>query len=73
VLGCARTSHRAHGANPSGTTILHVRRVFTPAIVYVMLSRSNLYVFGKLTPADSLSVHEAAFGADGAAARPTRA
>lgn len=65
LLGYAMTAHRAQGATLTGTTILHVRKAFTPAIVYVMLSRatkrSNLYILGTLKPADFTPVADAAF------------
>jgi ATP-dependent exoDNAse (exonuclease V) alpha subunit len=52
-LGYAITAHRCQGMTLRGTTILHVREAFAPAIVYVMLSRltdrSKLFVLDGLT------------------------
>lgn len=65
TLGYAMTAHRCQGATLTGTTILHVRNAFSPAIVYVMLSRvttrDNIYILGQLQPEDFVPVNDAAF------------
>ena len=52
-LGYAITAHRCQGMTLRGTTILHVREAFAPAIVYVMLSRvtdrSKLFILDGLS------------------------
>jgi ATP-dependent exoDNAse (exonuclease V) alpha subunit len=67
MLAYAMTAHRFQGATLTGRVILHVRRAFAPAIVYVMLSRatqrSNLRIIGDLSPRDFVPVNEAAFAA----------
>jgi len=56
ILAYAMTAHRCQGATLTGTTILHVKDTFAPAILYVMLSRATsrdkLYILDGLRPDD---------------------
>lgn len=65
MLAYAMTAHRCQGATLTGRTILHVREAFSPAMVYVMLSRvttrDNLLVLGTLLPEHFTSISMATY------------
>lgn len=67
LLAYAMTAHRCQGATLTGKVILDVRSAFSPAIVYVMLSRAttraNVRVLGELLPQHFVPVCEAGFAA----------
>jgi ATP-dependent exoDNAse (exonuclease V) alpha subunit len=59
-LAYAMTAHKSQGATLCGSVLLHVRSIFAPGQMYVMLSRvlkrTQLRLVRRLTPADFIPI-----------------